>query len=120
MASTSGAIHLPFVTRETGEFLKRRVMELGGAALIIAALAFLLALLSYDPADPSASLATDRAPSNLMGSAGALVSDWALKLSGLAGLLLVLIPAAWGARLVRHQPISRLWLRLAVFPAAVA
>jgi len=120
MASTSGAVHLPFVTRETGEFLKRRLMELVGAALIIAALAFLLALLSYDPADPSASLATDRPASNLMGSAGALVCDWALKLSGLASLLLVVIPAAWGVRLIRHRPISRLWLRLTVFPAALA
>src|ERR671938_713176 len=100
MAATSGAVHLPFVTRETGEFLKGRLMEIGGAALIMAALAFLLAFLSYDPADPSASLATDRAPSNLMGGTGALVSDWALKLSGLASLLLVVIPAAWGVRLI--------------------
>ncbi len=120
MASTIGAANLPFVPREAAEFLKRRLMEIGGVALILGALALLLAFLSYDPADPSANVATDRPPANLMGWAGAFIADWALKLTGLASLMLVLVPAGWGVRLIRHRWIARPWLRLIALPAAVA
>ncbi|MCI0430646.1 MAG: DNA translocase FtsK 4TM domain-containing protein [Rhodospirillales bacterium] len=120
MASTSGTGHLPFVPREASEFLTRRLMEAGGAALILGGIAFLLALLSYDPADPSANVATDRPPANLMGWAGAFAADWALKLAGLASLLLVLVPTGWGVRLIRHRRVTRLWLRLIALPAAVS
>ncbi len=120
MASTIGAANLPFVPREAAEFLKRRLMEIGGAALILGAFALLLALLSYDPADPSANVATDRPPANLMGWAGAFIADWALKLTGLASLLPVLVAAGWGVRLIRHRWVTRPWLRLIALPAAVA
>ncbi len=120
MASTSGAANLSFVPREGGAFLQRRLMEIGGAALILAALSMLLALLSYDPADPSGNVATDRPPANLMGWTGAFLADWALKLTGLASLLLVLVPGAWGMRLIRHRPVARLWLRLIALPAALS
>jgi S-DNA-T family DNA segregation ATPase FtsK/SpoIIIE len=119
MASTSAA-NLPFVPREGAEFIKRRLMELAGAGLLLGALAMLLALLSYDPADPSANVATDAPPANLMGWTGAFVADWALKLTGLAALLLVILPGAWGARLIRHRPIARLWLKLIAIPAALS
>jgi S-DNA-T family DNA segregation ATPase FtsK/SpoIIIE len=119
MASTSAA-NLPFVPREGAEFIKRRLMELAGAGLLLGALAMLLALLSYDPADPSANVATNAPPANLMGWTGAFVADWALKLTGLAALLLVILPGAWGARLIRHRPIARLWLKLIAIPAALS
>jgi len=119
MASTSAA-HLPFVPRAGAEFLKRRGMELVGLGLLLAGLAMLLALLSYDPADPSANVATDAPPANLMGWTGAFVADWALKLAGLASLLMAILPAAWGVRLLRHRPIGRLWLRLIAVPGALA
>ncbi len=117
MASASGAANLSYTSRESADFLIRRLLEVVGAALILLAFAMLLALLSYDPADPSANVATDRPPSNLMGGTGAFVADWTLKLIGLVSLFLVLVPAAWGARLVRHRPIARLWLRLITLPA---
>ncbi|HVG82331.1 MAG TPA: DNA translocase FtsK 4TM domain-containing protein [Methylomirabilota bacterium] len=119
MASTSAA-HLPFVPRAGAEFLKRRGMELVGLGLLLAGLAMLLALLSYDPADPSANVATDAPPANLMGWTGAFVADWALKLAGLASLLMAILPAAWGVRLLRHRPIGRLWVRLIAVPGALA
>jgi S-DNA-T family DNA segregation ATPase FtsK/SpoIIIE len=120
MGSMSGASNLPFLPRAGADFLKRRAMELVGAALVLGAIAMLLALGSYDPADPSSNVATDRPPANMMGWTGAFTADWALKLTGLSSLLLVVVPAAWGARLLRHRPIGRLWLRLIALPAALA
>ena len=56
MGSMSGASNLPFLPRAGSDFLKRRAMELAGAALVLGAIAMLLALGSYDPADPSGAL----------------------------------------------------------------
>jgi S-DNA-T family DNA segregation ATPase FtsK/SpoIIIE len=55
-----------------------------------------------------------------MGWTGAFIADWALKLTGLTSLLLVVLPGAWGLRLIRHRPIPRLWLRLIAVPAALS
>ncbi|HXV24682.1 MAG TPA: DNA translocase FtsK 4TM domain-containing protein [Alphaproteobacteria bacterium] len=120
MASTSSAGNMSYGSRESADFLIRRLMELIGGALVLAALALLLALLSYDPADPSANVATDRPAANLMGWTGAFVADWMLKLIGMASLFLVIVPAAWGVRLVRHRPIGRIWLRLVALPVLLS
>ena len=69
-------------------------------AVVLAAIATLLmlSLITYDPRDPSgSSIGPQRSPSNIIGMAGAYVSDFFLQLFGLAALaipvLLVLIAA---------------------------
>ena len=68
----------------------RRSAEIGGAALLIAAMVFLaLALVSYHQTDPSASTAAAGPAQNWMGASGAWIAERALFLFGWTALLLL-------------------------------
>jgi S-DNA-T family DNA segregation ATPase FtsK/SpoIIIE len=101
------------------DFLKRRLVETGGIAVAALALAVVVALLSFDPADPSLNSATDGSVRNLLGRPGAYGADLALQSLGAVSLLLALVPLAWAWRLVRLHSLDRWWLRLALLPAGV-
>ncbi|WP_119460578.1 DNA translocase FtsK 4TM domain-containing protein [Rhodospirillaceae bacterium SYSU D60014] len=103
----------------TKAFLSRRATEVAGGCLILAALAFLLALATFDSADPSLNKAVDGPVRNLLGLPGAYTADLALQSVGLASLVLPIGLLAWGWRLLRHYRIGRGWLRLALLPAAI-
>jgi S-DNA-T family DNA segregation ATPase FtsK/SpoIIIE len=117
--SLSSFMRRPILPDDWRQFLIRRLKEAGGAAILLLALALLLAILSYNPGDPSLNLATDRAPTNLVGHAGAIAADLVLQSLGLAGFMLVLVPAAWGWQILRHRRAGLWWLRLLLLPAAV-
>jgi S-DNA-T family DNA segregation ATPase FtsK/SpoIIIE len=102
-----------------GAFVRRRLAELTGAASIVLAAAIAAALLSYSPADPSPSHATDAGPSNLLGHAGASAADLLLQTLGLATALIPLALLAWGWRLIRSRGMKLWWLRVALLPATV-
>jgi DNA segregation ATPase FtsK/SpoIIIE, S-DNA-T family len=101
-------------------FMRDRTIEAAGLALIALSTAFVLALLSHAPSDPSWNTAAsaDRI-ANLMGAAGSHVSDLTLQTLGLAGALLAPIAAGWGWRLWKEHTISSIWLRLALAPLCV-
>jgi len=101
------------------EFLKRRSIEAAGLVLAGLALAYVVALLSFDSADPSLNSARDGAARNLLGRPGAYAADLALQSLGVVSLLLALVPLAWAWRLVREHGVARWWLRLALLPAAL-
>jgi len=69
----------------------RRLAQMTGAGLLLAAAVFLaLALISYTQTDPSPSTAADPAQvANWMGAAGAWVADRVLLIFGLPGVLLL-------------------------------
>ncbi len=79
----------------------RRLNELLGFLLLVAASLLLLSLISFHPSDPSFNTVSDpgRAVSNWIGRAGALTSDLLLQMEGLAAfcvpLLLGSIAMAW-------------------------
>jgi hypothetical protein len=68
----SGAKFLP---SGSGEFLRRRAIEAGAVLLGIFAVALVLALLTYNPADPSLNRATEEPATNLLGTPGAITAD---------------------------------------------
>jgi S-DNA-T family DNA segregation ATPase FtsK/SpoIIIE len=76
-----------------------------GVAVALVGVALVLALLSYDPADPSFNTATAREAGNWMGNAGAHVADLLLQLAGWPVLLLspALLLAGW--RVGRDEPV---------------
>jgi S-DNA-T family DNA segregation ATPase FtsK/SpoIIIE len=92
-------------------FLRRRMVELGGAALLCLGLAILLALASYHGADPSFNHAVARAPLNLLGLPGAYAADLLLQSLGLASVPLAFVLALWGWRFIAHRSLSRALLR---------
>ncbi|MGE3905108.1 MAG: DNA translocase FtsK 4TM domain-containing protein [Reyranellaceae bacterium] len=105
-----------FLPEGAGSFLRLRLMEILGAGLLLAGLALLLALATFDRGDPSLNVATPQAPHNLFGLRGAYVADLMLQSLGLSAWLLGFVVAVWGLRLMRRHSIPRFGLRLALLP----
>ncbi|HZF76025.1 MAG TPA: DNA translocase FtsK 4TM domain-containing protein, partial [Acetobacteraceae bacterium] len=99
--------------------LKRRGGEFLAVVLILSGLVLAVAMLSYDPADPSLSTATSRKVTNLAGPSGAVFSDLLLQLFGFAAWLPVVASIAWAWRLATHQGLSPFVLRLAALLATL-
>ena len=102
------------------EFARRRGRELCGLACIGIAVFMILALLSYDPADPSLNQATGLDVGNLMGAAGASFADLAIQLFALATALPILALVVWGGYLLSHRSIGAVAWRLAALPVSFA
>jgi S-DNA-T family DNA segregation ATPase FtsK/SpoIIIE len=100
------------------EFLRRRMAEIAGGALMLIGLAYLLSLLTAHESDPSFNRAVDGPVMNLMGPVGAYVGDFALQGLGLAALILALAPMIWGWKLLRDRRLDRWWLKLVLLPFA--
>ncbi len=116
----------PFTPRKTTilpeggrDFLRRRMMELVGVALAAMGVMLLMAVFTYNPADPSLNHATGNPPNNLIGLPGAYISDLLLQTFGLA---IVLVPVAlitWGVRMVRTHHLGFFGLRLSLLLLAL-
>jgi S-DNA-T family DNA segregation ATPase FtsK/SpoIIIE len=78
--------------------LSRRVSEVLGVALFAVALIWLIALASYDPADPVWFFSTGtEAPANFVGRVGAFLAELSFQLFGYGSYLLpaVIVVAGW-------------------------
>ncbi len=82
-----------FLPSGTGEFFRKRLIELCGLALFGLAAAILVACLTFNPADPSFNRAAAGPALNLLGTAGAHGADLLLQSLGLAALILPLVLA---------------------------
>src|SRR5215468_9400439 len=120
MGATSVAPRKTAILPEGGrDFLRRRMMELVGVGVAAAGVILLLALFTYNPADPSLNHATGGAPHNILALPGAYISDLLLQTFGLA---IVLVPVAlitWGVRLVRTHHLGFFGLRLSLLLLAL-
>jgi DNA segregation ATPase FtsK/SpoIIIE, S-DNA-T family len=90
----------------------RRLRELAAMVLATAGLLLLLAVGSYDPADPSLSTATAAPVGNLAGRWGAVVADLLRQSVGLAAFLPGLVLLAWALRLITQRGVGLLPVRL--------
>jgi len=86
-----------------------------GLGLILAALAFVATLASFDPADPSFDNATGGAVANWLGVPGAYVSSFLLRIFGVGALALVLPVSVWGWRLTMGRSLNQTGWRIAAF-----
>jgi hypothetical protein len=94
------------------QIIGRRLGELAGLGLGLAAIVFLLALVSYDTADPSLDTATAREASNLVGPTGAITADVLLQGFGLAGALPGVVMLGWAWRIASHRGLGRFGRRV--------
>ncbi len=99
--------------------MQRRTGELVALALGAVGLAILLALATYNPADPSLNTATDQHATNLVGPVGAYLSDLLLQAFGLAAILPGLALLAWAWRIGSHRGLGSVPARLAALLAAI-
>ncbi|MFN3658639.1 MAG: DNA translocase FtsK 4TM domain-containing protein [Pseudolabrys sp.] len=110
MASADRSLDVvAFVTDHFREILRRRVRELAGLALLTLALLGAIALATWSVQDPSLSHATQKPINNLLGFPGAIFSDLAMQLLGLASVLLLAPEALLGWRLLSHRPLGEKW-----------
>lgn len=119
MASTAVRVESgPFLPPSMVAAMKRAIWAAAGIGIVCVALAALLALVSYQPGDPSLNTATDAPVQNWLSVPGAIFADAMLQALGLAAIIPVLILAAWGVRVMRAETLSWLWLRTVSIPTA--
>ena len=78
-----------FIAEHFRDIIRRRLSELAGLALMALALLGALALATWSVQDPSLSHATQKPIHNLLGYPGAIFSDLAMQLLGLAAIMLL-------------------------------
>ncbi len=105
-----------FLPHGTGEFFRRRAVELVGIGVLVVAVAYALALLGYSSGDPSFNNAAPNATVNWLGAPGAYVADLSLQTIGLGAVTLVAVLFAWAWRLISHQGLRWMWLKFATMP----
>ena len=103
---------IAFVSEHFRDIVRRRVSELAGLALITLALLGAAALATWSVQDPSLSHATQKPIHNLLGYPGAIFSDLAMQLLGLAAILLLVPEALLGWRLLSHKSFGEKWRSL--------
>jgi S-DNA-T family DNA segregation ATPase FtsK/SpoIIIE len=103
---------IAFVSEHFREIIRRRLSELTGLTLITLALLGALALATWSVQDPSLSHATQKPIHNLLGYPGAIFSDLAMQLLGLAAILLLVPEALLGWRLLAHKTFGEKWRSL--------
>lgn len=114
-----GGMGAGFVPPRATAFLRKRAMNAFGLSLIILAVALFAACLFYHPADPSLNSASGGPVYNLLGVPGAYAADLVLQTFGIVGLLVPILIAAWGWRLLWERTLPRWWLRLSLVPAVL-
>jgi DNA segregation ATPase FtsK/SpoIIIE, S-DNA-T family len=113
---------LPLLPPEVTQRLKAFAMRLQGAVLFLLGLAFMAALASYDPNDPSMNTAVTARDevisySNWLDMPGAISTDLVLQwLGSLAGWMVALLLVIHGARQVRYPGPFRVRLGRFVLP----
>jgi S-DNA-T family DNA segregation ATPase FtsK/SpoIIIE len=100
--------HLPTSIRDV---LVRRLRELMGLGLIGFAGLASAALMTWSVQDPSLSHATSRAIRNIVGYPGAIGADLLMQILGLGAIMLILLIAVWGWRMMTHRDFDREALR---------
>jgi len=96
-----------------GAALRRAGRRAAALTPALLGLALLLALGSYDPADPGPNVAAEEPVRNLLGAPGAALADLLLSWLGLAAFALVPLLLTWSWRLHRDGGLPRRWsLRL--------
>jgi DNA segregation ATPase FtsK/SpoIIIE, S-DNA-T family len=120
MASADRSLDIvSFVSDHFRDILRRRLRELAGLSLLIVALLAAIALATWSVQDPSLSHATQTPIHNLLGLPGAIFSDLAMQLLGLAAVMLLMPAALTGWRLLAHRPLGAKWRGLAWLPATL-
>ncbi len=120
MARQGGAAQKPlFLPAGAAEFLHRRLHEMAGVVLFIAAVCLGISLGSYEVSDPGFNNASSALVQNWLGPIGAYTADLMLNGLGLIAMLPAVFLACWGWRVISHRGFRWLWLHLVLAPFAI-
>ncbi|MEE8445253.1 MAG: DNA translocase FtsK 4TM domain-containing protein, partial [Alphaproteobacteria bacterium] len=113
---TKSAKKFAFLPASVATFLRRRVAETGGLAIVGVALLLAMALASYSPGDSSFNTASAGVDGNWLGPPGAVAADILLQTLGIAAVVLIVILATWSWRIMSHRGLPRFWVHLTLLP----
>jgi len=119
LAKNHSSNNTPLLPQGVSQFAIDLSTRIVGAGLWIMFALLVAALVSHNPADPALNSATDAAPHNWLGEAGAMASDILLQTIGLAAFLLCLPLAGWGWRLLSLRGLPWIWQHLILLPFMV-
>ena len=102
--------------RALNRLIRMLTLRGAGLALVLAAAAALVALLSYSADDASLNNANVRAVSNLLGPLGAVAADLLLQIFGLAAIFFLAPLFVWGARALTGRSLKYAMWRLVAWP----
>ena len=112
MRTTTSFTVLDLIPDPLRAFAVRLTMELLGLVLLVGSGAMALALITWSVRDPSFNHASSTPVHNLLGPWGAIGSDLAMQMLGLASIVFLLPLAIWGWRLMRNGQLERIGWRL--------
>ncbi len=101
------------------EIVGRRLAELFGLAMALCGVTLAVALVTYNPRDPSLNTATSQHATNLVGPVGSVLADFFLQGFGVAGGLPALALLIWAWRLASRRGLRFPALRLAAMVLAI-
>jgi len=94
-------------------FLKKRIIELIGLVLILAALLLSISFFSYSPSDPTFIHGPqNEAINNLLGIYGGLIADFLLQSFGLGAFLFLITIIIWGISLIVKKEIKKIQFKI--------
>ena len=99
-------------------FIRHRLFEISGVALLASLAAVGVALATWSVDDPSFNHATDQIAKNYLGYPGAAIADELMQLLGLGVLPLIGIPMAWVVNLLSHERPERPFMAMLAWLAA--
>lgn len=100
------------ISSELQSAFGKRIVQLSGWILWVFALLLTLALISYNPSDPSFNTSSTQPPTNLLGYIGAHLSDMLIQWVGIASFFPVIVFMAWGWRIIKYQHLQGFILRI--------
>lgn len=80
--------------------------------MILFALLCIIALVTYNPSDPSFNLASSSNPTNLLGIFGSYIADILYQTIGVVAFLIPICLLSWGVVVLRKQRVPLYWLRV--------
>ncbi len=118
--SRKARINGGFLPRGAVEFLRRRLVQLGGVGLFAAGVATTTALMTANPHDRSFDTAADGQVLNALGLPGAFLADFLFQAVGWGAAALVMTELVWGLMVAVRVRLPARWpWRLAVLPPAM-
>jgi S-DNA-T family DNA segregation ATPase FtsK/SpoIIIE len=110
------AENLADARRKIVSWLRLALFRGAGLMVLVAAAAVLVALICYNPNDPSPDNATGRETTNLLGPVGATAANLLLQYFGFAALAFLVPPIVWGTRAMMGWPLRYAVLRACAWP----
>jgi DNA segregation ATPase FtsK/SpoIIIE, S-DNA-T family len=93
-------------------FIKKRLIESSGIALIVLGLFLTIIIISYSPSDPNFIYNPENVQiTNMGGFYGSVISDFLLQSLGLISILFILNLFSWGFALIGEKKIEKFYIK---------